>query len=46
MKTVKRILTLVMALCLMVPITSFAGEWKEDNKGYWYVNDDGSYIIG
>lgn len=43
MKTVKRILTLVMALCLMVPITSFAGEWKEDNKGYWYVNDDGHY---
>lgn len=23
--------------------TAFAGEWKRDNVGWWYQNDDGSY---
>lgn len=24
-------------------ITAFAGQWKQDNIGWWYQNDDGSY---
>ena len=23
----------------------FAAEWKQDNSGWWYQNDDGSYPI-
>ncbi|WP_034600237.1 hypothetical protein [Lacrimispora aerotolerans] len=26
-------------------ITSFAGQWKQDAKGWWYQNDDGSYPV-
>ena len=32
--------------CLLVigmSITCLAGTWKQDEKGYWYVNDDGTY---
>ena len=25
-------------------ITAFAGEWKQDAIGWWYQNDDGSYL--
>lgn len=24
-------------------ITTYAGEWKQNNSGWWYQNDDGSY---
>lgn len=26
-------------------MTSFAGEWKMDSKGYWYSKDDGEYAV-
>lgn len=26
-------------------MTSFAGEWRQDNVGYWWQNDDGSYPV-
>lgn len=42
-KAIQKLALMVMALCLMAPITSFAGEWKEDSKGWQYVNDDGHY---
>lgn len=44
-KAVKRLVTLGTAVCLMVSssIVSFAGEWKQDTVGWWYVNDDGHY---
>lgn len=45
-KAIQKLALMVMALCLMAPITSFAGEWQQSNKGYWYVNDDGSFIKG
>ena len=35
--------TLIMSLSL--PLLSYAGEWKEDNIGKWYQNDDGSYPV-
>lgn len=35
--------TLIMSLSL--PLLSYAGEWKEDNIGKWYQNDDGTYPV-
>jgi len=26
-------------------LTAFAGQWKSDNKGYWYQNNDNSYPV-
>lgn len=31
---------------IMFSSFSFAGEWKQDDKGYWYQKDDGSYKTG
>lgn len=31
---------------IMLSLVSYAGEWKNDENGYWYQNDDGSYKIG
>ena len=28
---------------LTLSFVCFAGSWKQDAKGYWYQNDDGSY---
>ena len=41
----KRLVGLLTTLaCVMVfAICSFAGEWKSDAKGWWYVNDNGTY---
>lgn len=36
-------LTLALGLSLSSSMMSFAGEWKQDDIGEWYVNDDGSY---
>lgn len=43
-KAIQKLALMVMALCLMAPITSFAGEWKEDSKGWWVQSDDGTYL--
>lgn len=37
------VLGLAMAASLSLPLLSYAGEWKEDNIGKWYQNDDGTY---
>ncbi len=40
----KRVLVLAaLALSSMMSISAYAGEWKQDNTGWWYQNDDGSY---
>lgn len=40
----KRALALMAVLLSgMMSISSYAGEWKQDNAGWWYQNDDGSY---
>ena len=36
------ILVLSGALALGSAVTSYAG-WKQDDTGYWWQNDDGSY---
>lgn len=33
----------VIALSLLMAGTAFAGSWQQDNIGYWYLRDDGSY---
>ena len=38
-----KVLTLATLLSTFYPLTSFAGEWKSDNNGWWYQSDDGSY---
>lgn len=42
-KNIVKVLTLATLLSAFYPLTSFAGEWKSDNNGWWYQNDDGSY---
>ena len=42
-KNFVKVLTLATLLSTFYPLTSFAGEWKSDNNGWWYQNDDGSY---
>ena len=45
--SIRKLAILMIALCLSVSssIISFAGEWKQDSKGYWYVNDDGTFVV-
>lgn len=40
----KRILTLVVAFSTVFCLNAFAGEWKQDKIGWWYQNDNGSYV--
>lgn len=42
-KNFVKVLTLATLLSTFYPLTSFAGEWKSDNNGWWYQSDDGSY---
>lgn len=41
----KRVIALSMATVMAIGsvTTAFAGEWKKDNIGWWWQNDDGSY---
>lgn len=38
-----KVLTTTALLSMLASSTVFAGEWKFDNNGWWYQNDDGSY---
>lgn len=43
----KKLLTTTVLAGLMavsMSMTAFAGQWQQDAKGYWYQNDDGSYL--
>ena len=40
-----KVLGMVMGMSLSMSLLSYAGEWKEDNIGKWYQNDDGTYPI-
>ena len=35
---------LAAAMVLMMSFSAFAGVWKNDAKGWWYENADGSYL--
>lgn len=44
----KKKLMLIAISCILLintAIISQAAEWKQDNTGWWYQNDDGSYPI-
>lgn len=36
-------LGLAAGLSSLASLSAFAGEWKTDEVGRWYQNDDGSY---
>lgn len=38
------ILLFTWAFFVLMSMTSFAGEWKQDTAGWQYRNDDGSYV--
>lgn len=40
-----KIIVMALALSATMSITALAGEWKQDNTGYWYQNDNGSYPV-
>ena len=42
----KQLLTFAAAgvMAAAMSFSAFAGEWKEDQTGWWYQNDDGSYL--
>ena len=44
-KSIKKLLIcgLVTTLSLSSSLTTLAGTWKQDNKGWWYQRDNGSY---
>ena len=41
----KKAKTLVVTVFFsaVISMTAFAGEWKHEPAGWWYLNDDGSY---
>lgn len=41
----KKLSTFFIAVCFSIVtcITAFAGQWKQNDTGWWYQNDDGSY---
>ncbi len=43
MKKVRLVAATLAAMMTMSAIPAYAAEWKQDEKGYWYQNDDGSY---
>lgn len=36
-------LGLITSLSVLGSLSAYAGEWKQDEVGWWYSNDDGSY---
>ena len=39
----KMILGLAVGLSVLSAVPAFAGEWKQDTKGWWWQEDNGSY---
>lgn len=36
----------ILAAIFMFSMVSYGGQWQSDDRGYWYQNDDGSYVTG
>lgn len=43
MKKARLVTAALVAMMTISVIPVYAAEWKQDEKGYWYQNDDGSY---
>ncbi len=43
----KKMLIIMVTVVMMIvsAMTAYAGEWKQDNSGWWYQNDGGSYPV-
>jgi len=41
-----RVILATAAMTLLTAFSAFAGTWHQDNVGWWYENDDGSYLQG
>ncbi len=37
------LLLMAFAMTCSLSLTAFAGYWRQDGNGWWYVNDDGKY---
>lgn len=44
MKKWKKLLLTVVPMTLALSFTSMAGQWSGDMNGWWYTEDDGSYL--
>lgn len=45
-KSLKGLLSLAVAGVLSLgSMTAYAGEWKQDGRGWWWQEDDGSYVV-
>lgn len=44
MKKLSMFLT-VVCLSILPSMTAFAGQWEQNETGWWYQNDDGSYPV-
>lgn len=44
MKNWKKVLLTVLPMTLALSFTAFAGQWHNDMNGWWYEEDDGSYL--
>lgn len=44
MRKIKLLIT-TLAMSAIMASTALAGEWKQDQAGWWYQNDDGGYPI-
>lgn len=44
MKNWKKVLLAVLPMTLALSFTAFAGQWHNDMNGWWYEEDDGSYL--
>lgn len=40
-----KLLFATLGVSTVLSMTSFAGEWKQDNTGWWYQNNDGTYPV-
>ena len=40
-----KLLIATLTMSAIMASTALAGEWKQDQMGWWYQNDDGSHQI-
>ena len=45
MRNMKKAALIALPLCVLLSTQVFAGEWKRDERGWWYQREDGSYPI-
>lgn len=40
-----KLLFATVVLSITMGLTAYAGQWKQDTTGWWFQNDDGSYLL-